>query len=689
MKYPILTFILLQLSLFVQAGNPRIDSLLNELVTIENDTVELELLYQLAWDYRRIDPRKTIEFASRLYDKASELENDRELARAFNLQGIGNSILGENAKAIEWFEKAIEAAEKTDDLSVQMGPINNIGRFYMNHGKFLEALPYFQQAAQIAKELNKMDSWCIFTMNIGLVMESQKDLQKAEEYYVQALEGARKSRNFTSQADILNLLSDLYIQKNPIVSLDFTKQALKISEQTGDSVGIQRNMQVLGQIHYQLKEYQEALKYFDKARAISEARGFTSDHTRSILLSANVNFVLGNNEQALKLTDELNLIASEKNLLPYLKEVYRLYAGINERQGNFENAYLYQKEYQLLQDSLAAQERSTAISELEIKYNTEQREMAYNLLKADQAQKEAAIQRSKSISLLIFVVLLLVGTMATFLYFAYSHKKRNNKLLEQKVEERTKELLTSNHTLQQANQELERFNYIASHDLKEPLRNINSFIGLLDRSLGNKVTQEQSDFLNFIRNNASQMNYLITSVLEFSSAGKDKFSKHPVHVEALLNKLIANMYDQLSKRNATVSLSGKFPTMMAHEPHLELVFKHLIDNGLKFNRSDAPHIKIYCKKNEDHYLFTVEDNGIGISEEFFGKIFDMFGRLHDRESFKGSGLGLAICKKIISQNFGELWVESAESQGSRFSFSWPTLSFKKEPSVNKTINQSS
>ena len=343
MKQSIFIILFLQLSLLAQAGNPRIDSLLNELLEVTDDSIELELLYQLAWDYRRIDPRKTIEFADRLYDKASELNNDRELARAFNLHGIGSSILGENVQAIEWFKKAIEAAEKTNDLSIQMGPINNIGRFYMNHGKFLEALPYFQQAAQIAKELNKMDSWCVFTMNIGLVMESQKDLQKAEEYYVQALEVARKSRNFSSQADILNLLSDLYLQKDPIVSLDYTRRALKISEQTGDSVGIQRNMQVLGQIHYQLNEYEEALDYFDQARALSEARGFTNDHTRSILLSANVNFVLGNNDQALKLADELKLIATEKNLLPYLKEVYLLYAGINERQGNFEAAYSYQK----------------------------------------------------------------------------------------------------------------------------------------------------------------------------------------------------------------------------------------------------------------------------------------------------------------------------------------------------------
>ena len=687
MKNPFFISFFLLLSLVANASNPRIDSLLNKLISVDDDETKMELLYQIAWDYRRIDPKKTIEFAKRLQDKANNLNNDRQLSRSSNLQGIGHSILGDNEEAIKWFKLAVEAAKKTNDPSVQMGPTNNIGHFYMNQGKFLEALSYFQEAAKMAKDLNKLDSWCIFTMNIGIVMESQKDYQRAEEYYIQALDGARKGKNYNSQTDILNLLSDLYLQKDPVVSLDYTRQALKISEQTSDSVGIQRNMQVLGQIHYQLEEYQEALKYFEKARKLSAASGFTNDHIRSVLLTANVNYVLGNNLQALKLADELHALASERGLLTYLKESYRLYSEIYSRQENFEDAYYYQKKYQIAQDSMAAQERSSAISELEIKYNTEQRELEFNLLKADQAQKEAAIQRSKSISLIITMALLLVGSFALFLYFAYKQKNQNNKLLEQKVDERTKELVTSYNTLQQANKELERFNYIASHDLKEPLRNINSFIGLLKRSLGKAISPDQADYINFIRNNALQMNYLITSVLEYSSAGKDNSQKTPVDVNILLKTLINNMQGQLNEKNASVILSGSFPTMIAHEPHLELVFKHIIENGLKFNKSETPTISIRCQKNEDHYLFSFEDNGIGIAQEFFSKIFDMFGRLHDRESFKGSGLGLAICRKIINQNFGKIWVESIEGKGSRFFFTWPTILNKAKTTPTNDVNQ--
>lgn len=224
--------------------------------------------------------------------------------------------------------------------------------------------------------------------------------------------------------------------------------------------------------------------------------------------------------------------------------------------------------------------------------------------------------------------------------------------------------------LEQAAAETERFAYIASHDLEEPLRSVTSFAALLKRHYGDSMDPRAADYLRFIIAGAGRMSGLIQDLFAYSRAGSQNIAD--VSSEAALAESLSALHSAIESSGSRIT-HGPLPVVQADPGGLAQVFQHLIGNAIKFRGARNPEIHVAAEKQDGCWMFTVRDNGIGFDPKHSARIFAMFQRLHPGDAYPGSGAGLAIAKRIVESHRGSIWADSKCGEGSTFSFTLPEL----------------
>jgi PAS domain S-box-containing protein len=222
--------------------------------------------------------------------------------------------------------------------------------------------------------------------------------------------------------------------------------------------------------------------------------------------------------------------------------------------------------------------------------------------------------------------------------------------------------------LNRSNEELEQFAYIAAHDLQEPLRMVASYTQLLSKRYTGKLDSDADEFISFAVDGARRMQQLIQDLLAYSHVGTKGSDMLDTSSEEALQQALINLRGAIEDSSALVT-HGPLPTVLADEMQLIQLFQNLVGNAIKYHGHDAPRVHISAATiGEKKWIFSVQDNGLGIDSQYFDKIFGMFQRLHKRQEFAGTGIGLAICKKIVERHGGSITVESQLGQGSAFRF---------------------
>jgi len=251
-------------------------------------------------------------------------------------------------------------------------------------------------------------------------------------------------------------------------------------------------------------------------------------------------------------------------------------------------------------------------------------------------------------------------------------KRAEEALLEahEVLRERTAELV-------QFNTELQRFTYVASHDLQEPARTVSNFCELLERRYGERLDDRGREWVGYAVAGSRRMQKLIADLLEYSRLQGRMNLFVPTDCAAALEDALDNLRSSIGEMRARIT-HDPLPSVMADASQLVQLFQNLIGNAIKFRGEGTPRVHVSAEPREKEWIFSVRDNGIGIEPRHRDQIFEVFRRLHPQGKYSGTGIGLAICKRVVEQHHGRIWVESEPGRGSVFHFSLPIRAEAKE-----------
>ena len=427
--------------------------------------------------------------------------------------------------------------------------------------------------------------------------------------------------------------------------------------------GMVMTLSNIGGIHMELKDYKKANEYlkqgYDLAKAINDPYGLAVNLAYLAYLNNEQKKYVASN----KLLEEELEVLGEHGDVSLKLECYSLMGQNYEAIGNYKEALKYSRLFNILDDSLYNVETGRQIQELETQYEVSKKETQNKLL---QAEAEIAQKQNRNRTFVILglvIILLLIAGWSSYIYRANQEKNKMNEILETKVKERTKEL-------EQANYELRTFNYIASHDIKEPIRNVGNYAGLIFRKLPDDLKNSLGSYFDTIKRSTSQLYTLVEDFARYTTLSKnDAIEQQEVNLSVLIKSVEENLEETISKYNGQV-VYDNLPIISSSSSLLYTAFKNLIENGLKYNQSEQPTVKINYYSTETHHQFIVSDNGIGIEKQYHDKIFEMFKRLHNRGEYEGSGIGLAIVKLVTEKLSGIINVKS-DKKGSQFILSFP------------------
>ena len=666
-------YTLLIISYFIafSAWGSNIDSLVNLLQSAKEDTTQIRLLNEISWAYNRTDLKLTEEYANKALKISKNIGHKKGHARALNLLGIVESGNGNLERSIRYNLEGLKLAEAIANDYLISVTTNDLGNSFSAKGKLKEALKYYQRSLKLAKKGNDILGIAFTTNNIGVLHQRMGNSEKALDYFEVAVEVGKTSTDPMVLAGAYSSLSGLYYEKKDFdQSLEYEKKALKIALKAQDRFSACYSYLYIGELQQKKGFSEMAQKNYDAALNQAEQLGDNSLITNCYLSFASFSNKKKDFEKAIihgEKVIEMSKIHEFEDLANAAHyQLAKSYAG----KGNFEKAYEYSQAYNDLADSIYTKDNQRIIAELETLYETKEAQKENKTLRTKNMKNERIIKQRTTIMFISIVCFLLLIGLGIAIYNGYRIRKASLMALEEKVKERTKELEDSYRSLQQTNAALERFNYIASHDLKEPLRNISSFSDLLLRKANKTGDKNTLEYLGFIKRGSTRMFELVEAMRKVSNIRKRNILFEAIDINEVIKGVGEDLSQIIQERNAVISYQ-QLPIVRGDVALLNILFQNLIKNGIKFNQNQQPNIEIYATETLENHVFNIKDNGIGIDEQYYKKVFEAFKRLHHYEQYSGTGIGLFISKDIVEMHKGRIWIEANEPEGTIFKFTIP------------------
>ena len=642
-----------------------------QLSQAENDSTRAYLYNELAWAFHYNNIDSTQYYAEIALEIAKSIQYQSAVSRALNLLAIVDFFHNENELGRKRNLEALAIAESINDTFMICATLNDLAIDDELNGLPHEALKKYKKSLAYDSTV----PFVAFTyLNISSLHLKLSNDSISRIYLEKAITNTSRVPHPFMQSITKLSLGHLYYERDMLdTALIYYTEAKEIAELNHDYYNLTYSLYNIAYLKQASKQFEIANEYYNQALDISEQHGFVLSH--SYILTDYLSLL---NER--ERYDEVVKIISQR--LPGSFDGspeeklgrYEVLATAYEGKGEYLEALRYKDSIFVYHDSLLALDKQKVVTEIEAKYHFSEQEAKNKLLLAQQKEKELEISNKNLLISSLIVGILLFMILIGLISRLYWLKRQHNKELKKSVLEKTRELQLANEKLLDSNQELERFTHIASHDLKEPLRNIVSFAGLIERRFKHDLENNQvNEYFEHIKRSARQLYRLVEDVLEFSKIKTaNDIPTKDTSLANIVKEIEYSLSGTLQERNAQI-LSSELPIIKTNEPQLFLILKNLIENGIKYNQSTAPIIDIRYDKSKEFHHIKVADNGIGIDHTHREQIFEMFHRLHDRTEYEGTGLGLAIVKKILTKMGGKIEVESKPTEGSTFTVSLPII----------------
>lgn len=567
------------------------------------------------------------------------IEQVREWAESNNHEVYKIEAIHERAIYLLWIngtdEEAFNLTQQALNLvNAETQPLlaarinKTMGMAFYYKGIYLKSQEYYLNALRLMESFPQKNEYIIEELartyyGLAILHDLSQFNELKKTYLGKALEYALQSGKKGTISRCYNAFAVYYAkQKEFEIALNYYQKSLDLALQVGEKNMLAVCYNNLGSTHVELKQFEKGIEYLNQALEIkiqvgkASAIGFTHIHIGKAF------FDWGKYRDSLTHfleAEKLIISAGTKHEIHTCYDyISKIYAQLND----FESAYLYQKKFIEKANENQNFHTAAAILDAQTKFELDKKEKEAELLR----QKNAEIER-------------------------YAQRLENS------------------------NKELKQFAHIASHDLKEPLRMVGSYVSLLEKKICSRLTADESVYMQFILDGTKRMYSLINDILEISKINVETHVRE-VNLNLVVYEIIHNLAPEV-RSTADILVQSSLPVIEADRTQILQLFQNLISNAIKYNKSERPRVEISCQNGNGGCEITIEDNGIGIAPEYREKVFVIFQRLHSRNEFSGTGVGLAICKKIVDNMNGKIWIERSDLGGSAFKFILPK---KSEPS---------
>ena len=684
------------------AKGPVEDSLRQHINQLPDGKGKFEAIIDLTQILQRTDTDEALEFAGQAIKLASRLKDDLILVQAYNALGTVYRNRGENLEAARHHQKALEKLRGTNHYQAFANTYRYIALTHYYKGELPDALLQAERALSISRTYDYTLLKAQISNLMGAIYRRQGDFGKALELYFEARQIYEELGNQRGVAQTINNMANIYLEQNQVdQALENYLEVVEIYMDMDEQVGLATAYNNIGLVHFRKENFERAFLNYSKSLTIYEKTGRKREQVFALNKMAELAAERGRPKEALSYLEQaerVNLIVKDKiqeglsmiftgkaylelndvskgvdylrkglervhalGAAAYTIDAYRTLADAFVQIGDFEQAYSYQSALIAYRDSL----NGVGVTELEENVRSARlvKEKEKKISALEHSQITEYYTRMGLISLLIGIVLL-VGL--GFLYFRYRYKSRYASLLSQK----NQEIAEQNRRLENYNSDLEQFAFVVSHNLKEPLRTIGNYTSLVEKKFSGRISKEESSFFNLIKQGVNHMHALLSNLLIYVGLGKEEIRPVRLDMNQVLKQVMGKLSAEIEESGAQIILQP-MPHIFADQAGMELLFYHLLNNALKF-RSDVP-LKIYLvySPSGGYHQFSITDNGIGFKDDYKGKIFEVFQRLHTQEAYPGTGIGLAICRKVVQQHKGWISVSSEPDKGSTFQIHLP------------------
>ena len=686
LKSKLLILILISNLFFVAiASANKIDSLLTLVETTNKLDEKIRLYFDIVTDVGESNPSLYYEYATKAYETATSSDAELYAIKSIYHQAMGKIYLKEIDESILLINDALVRLDNlTEDpnidiLTTKASLLEILGWSKVYNQEHYEAIHFYNQALELKSAIGKQDGF--LPASIGIICQGLGDYDLAEEYFKESVRLYSEENNYNDIIIVLINLGYCYHEKKLYTkALEQFDHASRLAEQHGITEHQYDILFYSARTHFDLKNYDLALKYFistkdyiantDQKLKMAHCQTYISKI--KFLTSKDVGVLsklVESYDESLKYADNDN--AAKKVKLLSAEAISEVYSSI----GNYKKALKFNKIYHVTKDSISNTDKLLKIRSLDLKNKFEGLQR-----KAEATKKEELLETKLGyqFKLIAALALFLLSLLFVLLRLFKSNKAikimKDNLIIKNNSLKTTEQLLLeSNRDMKEyisINKELEQFASIASHDIKAPLRTIHSFSSLIKRKFYEQAQPNERQWFDFVEKGAKNLNLLVNDLLSYSKSNTKELNIELIELTPIIEEVILLLNFSISEANAKINIHNCNFKLYADQIKLKQILQNIISNAIKFRDSERqPIISIYGKETDKHYCIYIEDNGIGIGEDYFDQVFEKFARLNSKDKYEGTGLGLAICAKYIKEHKGEISIQRNPDYGVTFKFS--------------------